>query len=95
VGENFGKLQAKLYLAKKTLVNLSPVSVAFSDITSNWQINFGEFVANRQIHQSFLPPTFSTIRYSVDNYTAEIVLTFNLRGLILKTSCNQQVPVCI
>jgi len=38
-GENFGELQAKLHLAKKTLVaNLSPVPIAFSDITSNWRI---------------------------------------------------------
>ena len=38
MGENFGKLQAKLHLAKKTLANLSPASIAFSDIASNWQI---------------------------------------------------------
>ena len=37
VGENFGELQAKLHLAKKTLANLSQ-PLAFSDITSNWQI---------------------------------------------------------
>jgi len=37
-GENFGELQAKLNLAKKTLANLTPASKAFSDITSNWQI---------------------------------------------------------
>jgi len=38
VGENFGELQAKLHLVKKTLADLSPASIAFSDITSNWQI---------------------------------------------------------
>ena len=32
-------------------------------------------------------------RYLVDIYTADIVLTFNLRGLILKISFNQTVPV--
>ena len=32
VAENFGKLQAKLHLVKKTLMNLSPVSIAFSDM---------------------------------------------------------------
>jgi len=37
-GENFGELQAKLHLAKKTLANLTPNSMAFSDITSNWRI---------------------------------------------------------
>ena len=31
---------------EKTLENLSPASIAFSDITNNLQINFGEFVAN-------------------------------------------------
>ena len=37
-GENFGKLQAKLHLAKKTLADLTPASIVFSDITSNWHI---------------------------------------------------------
>jgi len=37
-GENFGELQTKLHLAKKTLADLGPASIAFSDITSNWQI---------------------------------------------------------
>jgi len=37
-GENFGEFQAKLHLAKKILADLSPASIAFSDITNNWQI---------------------------------------------------------
>jgi len=36
--ENFGELQAKLHLVKKTLANLTPACIAFSDITSNWRI---------------------------------------------------------
>jgi len=47
-GENFGELQATLHLAKKTLADLSPASIAFSDITSNWRIKLWQFVANRQ-----------------------------------------------
>jgi len=57
VGENFGELQAKLHLAKKTSADLSPASIAFSDFTSNWRIKL------RRIHsKSPNSPKFSPIR---------------------------------
>ena len=43
---------------EKTLANLSLASIAISDITNNLRINFGEFVANCRIRQSFAPPNF-------------------------------------
>ena len=38
VGEKFGESQAKLQLAGKTLVNLSPASIAISYATNNWRV---------------------------------------------------------
>jgi len=45
-------------LAKKTLANLSPAPSFFQMLQAIGRKNFGEFVLNRQIRQSFLPPKF-------------------------------------
>jgi len=51
-GENLGKKQAKLHLAKKTLANLSPAPSYFR-YCKQLADNFGEFIVNRQIGQFF------------------------------------------
>jgi len=61
-GENFGELQAKLHLVKKTLADLSPASIAFSDFTNNWWIKLWRIRSKSPIRQSFLPPKFSAIQ---------------------------------
>jgi len=65
-GENFGELQAKLHLVKKTLANLSPASIAFSDITSNWWIKLRRIRSKSPNSPNFSPTNI--FRYTVYYY---------------------------
>ena len=57
-----------IVFGEKTLTNLyKPTHSDFQVLcTSNRQIKVGEFVASRQIHQIFLPPKISAMRYTLD-----------------------------
>jgi len=55
VEENLDELQAKLHLAKKTLADLSPASITFSDITSNWQIKLWRICSKLPKSPKFSP----------------------------------------
>jgi len=58
-GENFGELQAKLHLAKKTLADLRPASIAFSDIAS---IKLWRIRSKSPNSPKFSLPKFSAVR---------------------------------
>jgi len=75
-GENFGELKAKLHLAKKTLADLSPASIAFSDLTSNWHIKLWQIRSKS--------PKFSPAK--VFRYTVVAKITNYVQSCLLKCS---------